>query len=99
MSKWADYLISCCVHDGDCIEKAGVHEDLGDSVGSKHLRKRNWIVDKLEKGDTFCTIYKGSDDEWKKGANVRIIVVDQEKYLRTDSNKRKCDNLGELPDC
>ena len=99
MSKWADYLISCCIYDDNHIVKAGVHKDNVDSVDNKVIKKRRWIVNKLENDYTFCTIYRGQNDKWKKGANVNIIKVDQEKYLRTDSNKLKCDNLGELPEC
>lgn len=99
MSKWADYLISCCVYDENRIDEAGVHKDNGNKLGDKVIKNRRCIVDMLENGYTFCTIYMVQNDKWKKGANVSIIKIDQEKYLRTDSNKRKCDNLGELPEC
>jgi len=99
MSKWADYLISAVRYDEDnnYITDLMVHKDNGDSVGSGSSLTRKKVVLLIEAGSTFMTIYK-SDDRWKKGENVRIIKIDGVKYLRTDSNHTKKDNLGKLPE-
>ena len=34
----------------------------------------------------------------KKGEDVHIVKVDDEKFIRTDKNETKKDNLGNLPE-
>jgi hypothetical protein len=37
-------------------------------------------------------------DATHMGEDVRGVVIDGESFLRTDANKIKADNLGELPE-
>lgn len=102
MSKWADYLISAVRYmdssKKDKIDKVKVYRDNGDKIDYDNIWDRSEVVSKLENNYTFYTIYKTKDNKWKKGSEVKIFVLDGEKYIRTDGNKKKHDNLEELPE-
>jgi hypothetical protein len=99
MAKWADYGVSAVRYDADeqYIEKVRVHVDNGDTIGSGEAWNRQDVVSKLDNGKTFTTIIQGSDGKWKKGQDIHIITVDGRRYLRTDANRGKSDNLESLP--
>jgi hypothetical protein len=97
--KWADYLISAVRYNDEetHIDQVRAHVDEGDNAGSATTTARSTVVERLEPGYTFVTIYKGSNDRWQKGAQVRVVVIDDEKFIRTDADATKADNLGNLP--
>jgi hypothetical protein len=96
--KWADYLISAVRYNaaGTHIEKVRVHVDNADSVGPASEWTRSKVIAQLEAGYSFVTILK-SNGKWQKGATVRIVVIHGEKFIRTDADQTKEDNLGGLP--
>jgi hypothetical protein len=99
-TKWADYLISAVQYNaaGTHIDKVRRHPDDGDAVGSSTDVLRSSVVSQLEAGTTFATITRDStNSKWVRGADVEVITVDGEKYIRTDRDKTKKDNLGQLP--
>lgn len=97
--KWADYLISKVRYDYDksYITDLFVHKDNGDNVGAGQILSRERVIRLILGGTSFNTIY-ANNGKWINGAEVRIISVGDKKYLRTDSNRIKKDNLGELPE-
>jgi Protein of unknown function (DUF3892) len=97
--KWADYLISAVRYNAPetHIDALRLHEDKGNTVGSPTEVSRQRIVEFLEAGTNLCTIYKGDDNKWRRGAPVGIITIDGIKYIRTDADRIKADNLGDLP--
>jgi len=97
--KWADYLISAVRYNAaeTHIEKVQVRLDNGDSVGPPSEWTRSEVITRLEAGYSFVTIVLGSNDKWLKGATVRIVVIHGEKFIRTDADRTKEDNLGNLP--
>ena len=99
MEKWADYGISAVRYDQDdqYIDKVKVHPDKGDSIGQGETWNRKDVISKIDDGKTFTTILTGNDGKWKKGQDVHVITVDGERFLRTDANKQKSDNLENLP--
>ena len=99
MAKWADYCISAVRYneDDDFIAKVKVHEDKGDTLGTSEIWSRKKVITEIEDDQSFMTVLK-NDGKWKKGQNVHIITVDKVKYLRTDSNSKKSDNLENLPE-
>ena len=99
MAKWADYCISTVKYSDDKthIEKVRVHEDKGDKLESDKIWSRNHVISKIENSYTFITVYK-RNEKWNKGEKVHVVVADDEKYLRTDKNETKKDNLGSLPE-
>lgn len=97
--KWAAYLISAVRYNAaeTHIDAVKLHEDSGDTVGSSAEKRRVEIVALLEGGTTISTIFKTQDGKWRQGAEVRIITVEGKKYIRTDADATKADNLGNLP--
>jgi len=103
MAKWADYCISCVNYtsDGSKISTVGVHEDNGDTIGTKATWHRQQVVDAIDDDKkTFVTIVKDSTGKtWNKGASVTTYPVGRERFIKTVSNNTAGDNLGELPSC
>ncbi len=98
-TKWADFLISAVQYDANKIhiKKVRVHEDKGDKVGNPpEEMPRGRVVENIENGNTFCTIIKSG--MWSKGEDVHVISMGSEKFIRTDKNQEKSDNLGNLPE-
>jgi len=79
----------------DYISEVRVSGSLNSN--STEVWGRRKVVNSIEAGNIFYTKYKESNS-WKQGSKVNIIDVDGDKYLRTDSNKTKKDNLGKLPE-
>lgn len=99
MTKWANYLISAVKYDDDHkhITHLKVHEDKGDKVGERQSYSRQKVVDAINSGTTFITIYK-ENKTWQKGQKVFVIEVNGVSYLKTVDNKKEEDNLENLPE-
>jgi hypothetical protein len=100
LAKWADYCISAVRYNPEHahIVKVRVCPDLVDKLGNFSEMARSDVVNAIERGNSFVTIYASADGKWKKGEDVRIIIVSGVKYLRTDANSKAADNLGNLPE-
>ena len=100
MTKWADYCISAVRYNSEHthIAKAKVHADSGDTVGGASEWTRAEVVNAIGSGKTFVTITRSSDNKWSKGEDVRTVIVNNTKYIRTDANSKASDNLGSLPE-
>lgn len=99
MPKWADYLITAVRFNnfGTHIEAVQYCADKGESVGPTLQTSRAEVVASLESGVTFCTATMGTDGKWLKGAPVKIVTIDNQKFIRTKSDGIKADNLDNLP--
>lgn len=98
--KWADYLVSAVRYNTqrERIEKVKVHEDKGESIGNAKEWARKEVVAAITENSTFCTILRSNDNKWRRGEDIHVVVVGGEKFIRTDANAEKQDNLGELPE-
>ena len=86
------YIIAVHYKDSDdttFIEKIKLYN------GSEKLRSA--VVANIEDGQTVMTAVKGTDGTYYKGAVVNVVKIDGIKYIRTDKNSTKRDNLDELP--
>jgi hypothetical protein len=54
------------------------------------------VISLLESGCVVKTITRPFG-RWVRGATVRVVTVDGEKYIRTDAHSIPGDNLGNLP--
>jgi hypothetical protein len=74
MDKWADYCVSQIKWNdsGKRIEEFIVHEDNGDTLSSGINRDRNWVIQKLNKSKTFCTIQYNEKGKWNKTSSIRL---------------------------
>ena len=96
--KWADYLISA-VRDnaaGTHIEQVQIRLDEGDKISGPSTWSRSKVIEKIDAGHTVITIFR-PNGSWDKGARVRVVTIDGEKFIRTDADRTKRDNLGALP--
>ncbi len=97
-SKWADFLISAVVYDKKHkILYAKQHKDTGESITEGILTDRNTIASNIANGLSYVTIFS-SNSTWKKGTHLRAYRIGGEYFIRTDGNKVKLDNLGQLPE-
>ena len=76
------------------VKTHSVKNDIFDTKGS--INSRKFIVELIETGYiTFETISKiKNSNTWKTGAKVYIV---DKKYITTEPNGTKRDNLGNLP--
>ena len=100
MAKWADFGISAVRYSSDeaYIDKVKVHEDKDTKMGPGIEKTRKQVIAGMKLGQTYITILKGDDAKWKRGQDIHIVVIDDEEFIRTDANKRKSDNLENLPE-
>ena len=97
MAKWADYVITHVSYNEEksrilCVKQ---RMDKGDQLGDSTIKTRSEVVDKLTNGSTYITAYH-ENSKWKKGDRVIAYEIDGTYFIRTDGNKIKKDNLGEL---
>ncbi|HCC00124.1 MAG TPA: DUF3892 domain-containing protein [Ruminococcaceae bacterium] len=86
------YIIAVHYKDSDdttFIEKVKLYD------ASEKLR--SVVVANIEDGQTVMTAVKGTDGKYYKGAVVNVVKIDGIKYIRTDKNSTKRDNLDKLP--
>jgi hypothetical protein len=70
---------------------------MGDSIGEPRRVSRQEVVNAISSGTTFVTAYL-RESKWQKGEDVRIVTIHGERFIRTDSNSVRADNLGSLPE-
>ncbi len=62
---------------------------------------REEVVKSINKGDKWYTCLlkekRGARNIWERCAEIHVVKVDNEKFIRIDGNRTKADNLGELP--
>ena len=99
MAKWADFGIFRVKYHRErtAIQEVEVRPDLGETFGNPQKVGRLDIVAAIERGQTFVTVYSrnGNSTKWE---DVRVVVVHGQKYIRTDRDAIKADNLGSLPE-
>lgn len=100
MAKNPTYWISAVRYDvnHNHITRLRVHPNNNNTVGSATAWDRNLVVSQIESGQTFVTIWVGSNNQWQRGSDVEVVVVNGVKYLRTDRNNIAADNLENLPE-
>ena len=80
------------------IDKVRGYPNANGSLGAYTEWTRQNVVSSIEQGYTFYTMFKNSSGNWQAGANIGIVTVNGTKYLRTDSDSKAADNLGNLPE-
>jgi hypothetical protein len=97
--KWADYLISKVRYNDSHthITHVYVHVDKGTLLeGTSETRQ--WVVNKIDSGYTFYTIFKDDNGKWSKGQKVIKDPVNGTNYITTRPNGTAKDNLENLPE-
>lgn len=78
-------------------EKEGTYLESVKIDEPAEIRTRERVILDIagEKKNVKTAIQK--DGKWVEGAEVRVIIVNSEKFLRTEENESRVDDLGELP--
>lgn len=100
MKTWADFVITRVKYNREHsqIVEVEARRDLGASISSEVYRSaRRDVVAARNRGTTFATAYM-RDSRWSKGEDVRVVTIQGESFIRTDSNSIRADNLGALPE-
>lgn len=99
LAKWADFVITHVQYNSDNsrIVQVKRRTDNGEKLIKPEIKNRSVIVDSIHKGYSYVT-GRYVNDEWNKGDRVIAYLLDGEHFIRTDGNKTKSDNLGELPE-
>lgn len=98
--KWADFCITRVKYGRDrtAIVELEAMPDLGDSLGAPRRFSRQAAVEAIMlKGTTFVTAPLKAGKR-VRGADVSVVEIRREYFLRTDQNAIRSDNLGQLPE-
>lgn len=80
------------------IEMLEVREYKVSFLGSPEMKPRSTVIEAIDQGISFVTATLNlTGNEWQLGEDVRVVVTYRGKFLRTDSNAKDEDNLGNLP--
>lgn len=81
------------------IDTVVARQNLGTTLGPDQYFARSEVVRRIE--DLRQVIYTAPPDNkggLMLGAKVEVVVIDWEKFLKTDPNRIKRDNLENLPE-
>lgn len=97
---WADWLIYAVRYDQHHrhIDILFGFVDQGDSIGRRDTFTRQTVINAIERGTTFCTVYENTPGKYMRGAMLRVVEVGGTKYLTTAADRTPKDNLGNLPE-
>ena len=101
MDKWADYLVSGVRTGPDQkhIDSVECHSDFGCVVCENITLSRAELISNIKKGCTYATVFKTAIGKWRKGQEVRLVNVNGEDFVRTDSkNVEASDNFDDVPE-
>lgn len=68
----------------------------GQALGAPSRAARQQVVSAIERGNEYKTAFL-RNGQWVAGEDVRVVTVGYERFLRTDRNQVRADNLGNLP--
>ncbi len=72
-----------------------------DGLMNPLMYERDSIIQSIANDDKWYTCVlkekRGARNIWTLKAEIHVVEVYGEKFIRTDGNKMKADNLGELP--
>lgn len=85
-------------NSGERIVKVRAMERKADGLSPPEEYERIRVVESIAQGNNWYTCEKAEENKWERKAEIHVIEIDGEKFIRTDRNDIKSDNLGELPD-
>ena len=88
--------------DDTRIIKVKAMEKLEKSLSASKEYTRSDVVSSIEKKNNWitCTFVEKKENKniWRSSAEIHIIEIRGNKFIRTDRNQTAADNLGELPE-
>ena len=100
MAKWADYCIAA-VRFNDRhthIDRVKGWIDGDTSLGAAFEFTRQQVIEQIDNRRTFVTIFKNTDGNWNKGAEVFVITIGSTSFIKTKRDQTAKDNLDNLPE-
>ncbi|HTZ64845.1 MAG TPA: hypothetical protein VMB51_12145 [Solirubrobacteraceae bacterium] len=93
--RWADYMTIAARFDAERtrIQALQIRIDSGRHFGAMRAIMRPDVIALLEGGYTFCTATRNERGAWQRGAELNIVVVDGERFIRTRGDQLS-DHLG-----
>jgi hypothetical protein len=100
MSKWADFVITKVRFNKERthIEQVKRYRDNGSGLINEQIKKRQAVVNAINKGCTYVTSTLNENGEWVMGALVKVVIIDGVEYLRTVEDSNENNNLLNLPE-
>jgi len=80
------------------IKVKAMERRKGSGLSSAEEYDREEVIQSIENDNNWFTCLQKDKRIWTKKAEIHIILVNNVKFIRTDSNQTEADNLGELPD-
>jgi Protein of unknown function (DUF3892) len=97
-AKWADYVITRVRFNaaGTHIEQVRLYEDDGERLVNETTKTRSSVVAEIEAGYSYCTATEDRGGKWQKGAEVKVVTIQREKFIKTKADDIRRDNLDDL---
>lgn len=98
--KWADFCITRVKYGRDraAIVEVEAKPDLGESLGTPQRFSRRAVVEAILLRRASWVTAPVRDGKHVRGADVDVVEIHGQHFLRTDRNAIKSDNLGQLPE-
>lgn len=99
VKDWGDYGISTIRYNsaGTHIDQVRIHQNNGGAVGPAGVWSREQVVSALKSNYKIITLTKNKEGKWFVGAQVIIVVIAGNEYIKTVRDSTTRDNLGSLP--
>jgi hypothetical protein len=96
-----EYWITDVISDHNKIKEVRALMNTIEGLSNPVRYTKEEIVKSINKDDKWYTAIlketRGAQNIWDRGAKLHIIDIDDQKFIRTDRNKTKKDNLDNLP--
>ena len=97
-----DYVLTKVRYDADHSRithvKRAEYDSNANQFGTTSDQPRQTIVRSIEGGKEYYTVPPKRDGGYTWGDSVEVFSIDGEKFIRTDGNRVKEDNLENLPE-
>ncbi len=100
MEEWADFAVVSVKYNSlrTAIVELVVMPDTGEGFGARYAVARTDVVAAIEHERTFITVRELGGNRYARGEDVRVFAIHGERFLRSDRNAVRSDNLGSLPE-
>lgn len=100
MGEKSDFYIEKVRYSQDRLRIicVSVREDSGTKLSKAYDMQRENMIDQIQKGKNFLTIFRNPAGKFRKGQAVYMAEVNGKNYLRTDDHNEKIDQLEHLPE-
>jgi hypothetical protein len=100
MTEQSQYGISAVRYDDkhERIASVRAHGFASGKLNPPFDMSRNAVILLIENGAAFATFTKDAAGAWTKGQPVKVVAINNVKFIKTVENDKECDNLGSLPE-